>query len=344
VDAFRSLGGRWIGQQITENQMESIEEAGGLITRIREAVAAVVVGQHDIIEKLLTALLCNGHVLIEGVPGIAKTLMVNTLAATLGARFSRIQFTPDLLPGDLTGTRIYRPETGTFETERGPVFANLVLADEINRAPAKVQSALLEAMQERQVTLGRESLKLPEPFMVLATQNPIEQEGTYSLPEAQVDRFMFKLLVDYPKPDEELEIIRRMARTSPTPAAGAVASLDDILKARGTLDAVRLDEKAERYILRLVMATRDAAAAGLAEIAPFIRYGASPRASIFLALAARGHALVRGRGYVVPDDIKAMLPEVARHRIALSYRAEAEGLDSDSLLARIVEKVPVHDS
>jgi MoxR-like ATPase len=295
------------------------------------------------VDKMLTALLCNGHVLLEGVPGIAKTLMVNALAQALGAKFSRIQFTPDLLPGDLTGTRIYRPETGTFETERGPVFANLVLADEINRAPAKVQSALLEAMQERQVTLGRESFPLPSPFMVLATQNPIEQEGTYALPEAQIDRFMFKLLVGYPDPDEEFEIMRRMARTAPVLNVVPAASLDDIVALRGVLDAIHLDDKAGRYILRLVSATRTPADFGLGELSPFIRFGASPRASIYLALAARGRALVSGRDYVVPDDIKAVLPDVVRHRIALSYRAEAEGLDSDALLGRIAARVPVHE-
>ena len=310
---------------------------------IRDAVGRVIVGQSDPVEKMLIALLCNGHVLLEGVPGIAKTLMVNTLAQALGARFSRIQFTPDLLPGDLLGTQIYRHETGAFETHRGPIFANLVLADEINRSPAKVQSALLEAMQERQVSLAGETNKLPEPFMVFATQNPIEQEGTYSLPEAQVDRFMFKLLIDYPTPDEELLILRRVGRTNPVTNVAAVATLDDILAMRTSLDAVHLDEKIERYILRLVAATRHPARCGFDDLAPFIRFGASPRASICLTLAARGHALVRQRDYVVPDDVKAMLHDVVRHRIAISYRAESEGLNSDALLDRIVERVPVSD-
>lgn len=320
---------------------EKITAIGRQLEQIREAVGTVVVGQHELVEKLLTALLCNGHVLIEGVPGIAKTLMVNTLARALGAHFSRIQFTPDLLPGDLTGTQIYRPETHSFETEKGPLFANLVLADEINRSPAKVQSALLEAMQEHQVTLGRETHRLPEPFMVLATQNPIEQEGTYALPEAQVDRFMFKLIAGYPTSGEEMEILRRMARTSPVLSVDPVASLEDILVMRETLDSVHLDEKAAAYILRLVAATRDPEQFGMGDLKPFIRFGASPRASIYLALAARGHALVRGRDYVVPDDIKAMLHDVVRHRIAISYRAEAEGLDSDALLDRMVAHVPV---
>jgi MoxR-like ATPase len=310
---------------------------------VLRAVGQVIVGQREPLEKMLIALLCNGHVLLEGVPGIAKTLMVNNLAQALNARFSRIQFTPDLLPGDLVGTQIYRHETGVFETHRGPVFANVVLADEINRSPAKVQSALLEAMQERQVTLGGQTHKLPEPFMVLATQNPIEQEGTYLLPEAQVDRFMFKLLIEYPTHAEEHEIMRRVARSNPVMTVPPVATLADVLAMRRTLDAVHLDERIELYILRLVAATRNPATCGLDELAPFIRFGASPRASIYLALAARGHALVNRRDYVVPDDVKAMLHDVVRHRIAISYRAEAEGLDSDALLDRIVERVPIHD-
>jgi MoxR-like ATPase len=308
---------------------------------IEAEISQVIVGQHAMVEKLLTALLCNGHVLLEGVPGIAKTLMVNSLAGALNAQFNRIQFTPDLLPGDLIGTQIYRPESGTFETRKGPIFANLVLADEINRSPAKVQSALLEAMQEHQVTLGHETHKLPEPFMVMATQNPIEQEGTYALPEAQVDRFMFKLIVDYPTMDEEHMILKRMARTAPKTTVSPVASLDDILELRKLVDEIHVDEKIERYILRLVAATRDPATCGLPDLAPYIRFGASPRATIYLALAARGHALVRGGQFVVPDDVKAVLHDVVRHRIAISYRAEAEGLNSDTLLDRIVATVPV---
>ena len=307
------------------------------------AIGQIIVGQRDPLEKMLIAMLCNGHVLLEGVPGIAKTMMVNSLAQALNAQFSRIQFTPDLLPGDLVGTQIYRHETGQFETHRGPICANVVLADEINRSPAKVQSALLEAMQERQITLGGETHMLPEPFMVLATQNPIEQEGTYSLPEAQVDRFMFKLLIEYPTHDEEHEIMRRVARTNPVATVEPVATLDDVLAMRKTLDAVHLDEKIELYILRLVLATRNPASCGLDELAPLIRFGASPRASIYLALAARGHALVRRRDYVVPDDVKAMLHDVLRHRIAISYRAEAEAANSDSLLDCIVERVPINN-
>lgn len=322
---------------------QKISALNAQLSRIHSAVSEVIVGQQDLIEKLLTALLCNGHVLLEGVPGIAKTLMVNSLAGALDAGFSRIQFTPDLLPGDLIGTQIYRPESGTFETRKGPVFANLVLADEINRSPAKVQSALLEAMQEHQVTIGHETHKLPDPFMVLATQNPIEQEGTYALPEAQIDRFMFKLLVSYPTQTDEHLILKRMAQTAPKTKVTPVASLETIREMRKLVDEIHMDEKIERYILRLIAATRDPSASGLPELKPYIRFGASPRASIYLALAARGHALVRGESFVVPDDVKTMLHDVVRHRIAISYRAEAEGIDSDELLERIAATVPVAD-
>ena len=318
---------------------EKLSELNTKLDAVRAAIAEVIVGQQALVDKLLNALLCNGHVLLEGVPGVAKTMMVNSLAQALAAEFNRIQFTPDLLPGDVIGTQIYRD--GSFETEKGPIFANLVLADEINRAPAKVQSALLEAMQEHQVTLGQQTHKLPEPFMVLATQNPIEQEGTYALPEAQVDRFIFKLIVDYPTMDEEHLILKRMAKTAPKTSVEPVASLADILELRRQLDAVHVDEKVERYILRLVAATRDPAAYGLEKLSGYIRFGASPRASIYLALAARGHALLRGGEFVVPDDVKAVLHDVVRHRIAISYRAEAEGLNSDAILEKIVETVPV---
>jgi MoxR-like ATPase len=318
---------------------QRISALSAQLGRIREAIGEVIVGQQELVDKLLTALLCNGHVLLEGVPGIAKTMMVNSLAGALDADFSRIQFTPDLLPGDLIGTQIYH--NGAFETRTGPIFANLVLADEINRSPAKVQSALLEAMQEHQVTLGRETHKLPEPFMVLATQNPIEQEGTYALPEAQVDRFMFKLIVNYPTMDEEHTILKRMAKTAPKTTVKPVASLNDILEMRKLVDDIHVDEKIERYILRLVAATRDPSLYGMADLKPYIRFGASPRATIYLALAARGHALIRGGDFVVPDDVKAVLHDVVRHRIAISYRAEAEGLNSDALLDKIVANAPV---
>ncbi len=311
------------------------------LEHIRASIAEVVVGQRDLVDKLLTALICNGHVLIEGVPGVAKTLVVNTLSQALGAKCSRIQFTPDLLPGDLIGTQIYRAESGAFETCKGPIFANLVLADEINRAPAKVQSALLEAMQERQVTLGKESHRLPEPFMVLATQNPIEQEGTYALPEAQIDRFMFKLIVSYPGMEEEHLILKRMARSAPVTDAQPAATLEDILQMRRHIDAIYLDEKIERYILRVAAATRRPADYAMPDMAQYIRFGASPRASIYLALAARGHALVRGGDFVTPDDVKAVMHDVVRHRIAITYRAEADGVNSDALLDRIAATVAV---
>jgi len=321
--------------------MKSGEDLRLKLDLVRGSIATVVVGQQALVDKLLTALICNGHVLIEGVPGVAKTLMVNTLSQALGARCSRIQFTPDLLPGDLIGTQIYRADSGEFETCKGPVFANLVLADEINRAPAKVQSALLEAMQERQVTLGKVSHKLPDPFMVLATQNPIEQEGTYALPEAQIDRFMFKVIVTYPDMSEEHAIMKRMARSAPVTTVAAVASLGDIVEMRALLDEMYMDEKIERYILRLVAATRRPAAYNMADLAPYIRFGASPRASIFLALAARGHALIRGAEFVTPDDVRAVLHDVVRHRIAITYRAEADGMNSNGILDRIAATVAV---
>jgi len=323
--------------------MNNREELAQKLELIRETIAGVVVGQQDLVNKLLTALICNGHVLIEGVPGVAKTLMVNVLSQSLGAQCSRVQFTPDLLPGDLIGTQIYRVESGEFETCKGPIFANLVLADEINRAPAKVQSALLEAMQEHQVTLGKQSHKLPEPFMVLATQNPIEQEGTYALPEAQIDRFMFKVIVTYPNMSEEHSIMKRMARSAPVTSVESVASLEDIVEMRSLLDEIYMDEKIEHYILRLVAATRNPADYNMSDLTPYIRFGASPRASIFLALAARGHALVRAAGFVTPDDVKAVLHDVVRHRIAITYRAEADGMNSSGILDRIAATVAVDD-
>lgn len=320
---------------------ENFADVGRKLDVVRNAISEVIVGQRHLVDKMLNALLCNGHVLLEGVPGVAKTMMVHSLAGAFGARFSRIQFTPDLLPGDVTGTQIYLAETNSFETRKGPIFANLVLADEINRSPAKVQSALLEAMQEHQVTLGRETYRLPQPFMVLATQNPIEQEGTYSLPEAQVDRFIFKLIVDYPTMDDEHTVLKRMARTSPKTEVQPVATLDDIVEMRKLLDRIHVDEKIERYILRLVAATRTPSRCGLPDLKPYIRFGASPRASIYLALAARGHALLRGQEFVVPDNVKAVLHDVVRHRIAISYRADADGLNSDDLIDRIVGSVAV---
>ncbi|TVP82406.1 MAG: ATPase [Puniceicoccaceae bacterium] len=307
---------------------------------VREEVAKVVVGQEVLVERLLLALLCNGHVLLEGVPGVAKTLTVNSLAKAIDAKFSRIQFTADLLPGDLTGTLVYDPRDHSFSPEKGPVFANLLLADEINRAPAKVQSALLEAMQEKQVTLGKETFPLPKPFFVLATQNPIEQEGTYLLPEAQVDRFMFKLKVGYPSMEAEHEVMRRMAWAEPQLEINAVLSIEDLLAERVEMEKTYIDEKVEKYILRLVDTTRHPAKYGL-DIERYLRYGASPRASIYLSLAARGNAFLHGREFATPQDVKDVAYDVLRHRMAVSYRAEVESISSDDLLDRIFKALPV---
>jgi MoxR-like ATPase len=312
------------------------------LQEVRQQIGQLVVGQSDLIDRLLLALLCNGHVLLEGVPGVAKTLTINSLARAIDASFSRIQFTPDLLPGDLTGTLVYDPREHVFTAEKGPIFANLLLADEINRAPAKVQSALLEAMQEKQVTLGKETFPLPKPFLVLATQNPIEQEGTYMLPEAQVDRFMFKLKVGYPSMEDELIVMQRMARTEALPEIKAVMSIEQLLELRGVLEKVFIDEKVERYIIRLVDATRHPANYGL-ELDRYLRFGASPRASIYLSLAARGHALMLGRDYTTPQDVKDVSHDILRHRMAISYRAEAEAITSDDLLDKILSAVPVSD-
>jgi MoxR-like ATPase len=311
-----------------------------LALRLVEAMSEVVVGQHAMLERLLIGLLANGHVLLEGVPGIAKTLAVTTLAQALKADYQRIQFTPDLLPADLIGTLIYQPRSGEFRVRKGPIFANLLLADEINRAPAKVQSALLEAMQEGQVTIGEETFRLPQPFLVLATQNPLEHEGTYPLPEAQVDRFMLKLAVTYPDRDQELAILERMASTRPLPPIEAVATLDDIVDARLAVDAIYLDDKIKRYIVDLVFATREPASAGL-DIGPYIEFGASPRATIFLALAAKAHAFVRGRDYVTPQDVKSIGMDVLRHRLSTTYEAEAAGLTSGDLIQKVFDHLPV---
>ena len=317
-----------------------IEDSCAKLDNVRKCLSQVIVGQETLIERLLLALLCDGHVLIEGVPGVAKTLVITTLARSVEATFSRVQFTPDLLPSDLIGSLVYDPKEHSFSAEKGPVFANLVLADEINRAPAKVQSALLESMQEKQVTLGKETFPLPHPFLVLATQNPIEQEGTYALPEAQVDRFMFKLKVGYPSMEEEHQVMRRMARTAPKITVDPVIHLNEILDMRTLLDKVYIDEKVERYILRVVDATRNPESYGL-DIARYMRFGASPRATIYLSLAARGYALLNQREFTVPQDIKDVAGDILRHRIALSYRAEAEGLSSDDLIIQILENVPI---
>jgi MoxR-like ATPase len=319
---------------------EKAAQQGALLERIRSQIGAVIVGQQALIDRLLVALLCNQHVLIEGVPGLAKTLSVTTLAQCIQASFQRIQFTPDLLPADLIGTLIYNPKDGNFTTKQGPIFANIILADEINRAPAKVQSALLEAMQERQVTIGDTTFPLEEPFMVLATQNPIEQEGTYPLPEAQVDRFMLKVKVTYPSKAEELEILRRMARSSPSLKVEPVLRPADILGLRALTDEIYMDAKIEEYIVNLVEATRHPDQYGL-PIGELIRYGASPRASIFLAVAARARALLEGRGYVTPQDVKSIGMEVLRHRVIVTYEAEAEEKTSEDLIKQIFDAVEV---
>jgi MoxR-like ATPase len=300
----------------------------------------VIVGQRTMIERLLVGLLTGGHILLEGVPGLAKTLAVRTLAQGLRLSFHRIQFTPDLLPADVIGTQIFNPRTGEFTIKKGPIFANLVLADEINRAPAKVQSALLESMQEKQVTIGDTSYPLEQPFLVLATQNPIEQEGTYPLPEAQVDRFMLKLKLGYPSKDEELAILNRMAAVEPNLAIAAVLGPADVFKLRGAIDEIYVDDTIKRYIVEIVHATRRPAEHGL-DIAPYVQYGASPRATIFLTRAAKAHAFLDGRGYVTPEDIKSIGYDVLRHRIIVTYEAEAEDITTENLLQRIFDNLKV---
>src|SRR5215813_11478475 len=320
------------------NELVSRESA--FVERITNEVGKVIVGQTYMIERILIGLLTGGHVLLEGVPGLAKTLTVRTLCDAISAKFARIQFTPDLLPADLIGTVIYNQQKGEFTSKLGPVFANLILADEINRAPAKVQSALLEAMQERQVTIADETHKLPEPFIVMATQNPIEQEGTYPLPEAQLDRFMLMVKVGYPSKAEERDIMDRM--TSPVPVgAQPVSSAEEILSARKVIGQVYLDEKIRDYIVNVVHATREPKSYGLAELADFIEYGASPRASIYLNLASRAHAFLRRRGYVTPEDVKAVGADILRHRIILTYEAEAEEVKSEDIIRRLFEHVEV---
>ncbi len=307
---------------------------------IVDEVAKRVVGQDAMVERLLIGLLAGGHLLLEGVPGLAKTLAVRTLAETIRTTFQRIQFTPDLLPADVIGTMVFDQRTGEFRPKRGPLFANIVLADEINRAPAKVQSALLEAMQEKQVTIGGETYPLSEPFLVLATQNPIEQEGTYPLPEAQLDRFMLKIKVGYPSRDEEKEILWRMAGGQAIPVS-RVAGPEDILALRRTVAELYMDQKIVDYIVDIVRATRAPQGVGLHDVKPLIAYGASPRASIYLAQAARAHAYVRSRSYVVPEDVKAMAPDVLRHRVLLTFEAEAEDATSDDIIGKILEAVDV---
>ncbi len=318
-----------------------VREAAKWIPVLEAEIGKVIVGQKYLVDRLIVGLLANGHVLLEGVPGLAKTLSIRTLADSIQARFSRIQFTPDLLPADIVGTLIYNPKTGEFTTKQGPIFANLVLADEINRAPAKVQSALLEAMQERQVTIGDETFKLPSPFLVLATENPIDQEGTYPLPEAQVDRFMLKLKVGYPSKDEERRILDAMATTGPVPTASPVLKPEQVLEARKVVSEIYIDDKVKDYIVELVFATRDPEAYNLSSIRDFIQFGASPRATISLTLAAKAWAFMQGRGYVTPQDVKTIGMDVLRHRVIITYEAEAEDLTSEDVIRKIFETVPV---
>ena len=325
----------------TVRQMnEEVEQGAAFLDGLMGEIRKVIVGQDALVDRVLVALMANGHILLEGVPGLAKTLLVKTVAESIDAQFSRVQFTPDLLPADLLGTQIYNPRTTEFSVHKGPIFANLVLADEINRAPAKVQSALLEAMQERQVTIGGEMFKLGEPFLVLATQNPIEQEGTYPLPEAQVDRFMLKVLVDYPRRDEERNIVD-MVTGEEWPDLDAVISPEQIVQARGMVRRIYVDDKIKEYVLDIVGATRRPSGEALEDLPQLIAYGASPRASIFMIEAARAHAFVKGRGYVTPEDIKQLAPDVLRHRVITTYEAEAEEVTSDDIVRRILDHVEV---
>jgi len=319
---------------------EQVQAASGWIGRLRAEIGRVIVGQEQLVDRLLVGLLANGHVLLEGVPGLAKTMCVRTLASAIQASFRRVQFTPDLLPADIIGTLIYSPQDGKYHATKGPVFANFVLADEINRAPAKVQSALLETMQERQVTLGGETMPLPVPFLVLATENPIDQEGTYPLPEAQVDRFMFKVLLDYPSFEEERRILDRMAFTSPETQVNPVIPLEEILHTRKLVDQIHVDEKVRDYVVHLVFATRQPEKYKL-DLKHFIQFGASPRATIYLTVAAKAWALLQGRTYVTPEDVKSIGPDVLRHRLILTYEAEAQAVTTDAIIKKIFNAVPV---
>jgi MoxR-like ATPase len=320
---------------------QKIEHASAFIDRLRTELSKVVVGQLHMVDSLLTGLLCNGHVLLEGVPGLAKTLTIKSLADGVHAKFSRIQFTPDLLPADVIGTMIYNQHRNEFMVRKGPIFANFILADEINRAPAKVQSALLEAMQEKQVTIGESTYKLDEPFLVLATQNPLEQEGTYPLPEAQVDRFMLKIIVGYPSKKEEQFIIRQQVQNEVLPKINTVASVAEIMQARELVKQVYMDEKIEQYIVDIVFATRFPEQYNLGKLKALIHYGASPRGSINLAMAAKAHAFMQRRGFVIPDDVKAISKDVMRHRIGLTYEAEAENVTTEKIIDDILKTVLV---
>ena len=319
---------------------ENVRQYSAWVQPLRQQMARVLIGQGQLVDRLMVGLISNGHILLEGVPGLAKTLALKTLASAVGLRFQRMQFTPDMLPADIVGTMIYNPHDGTFTTKHGPVFSNLILADEINRAPAKVQSALLEAMQERQVTLGDETYRLPDPFLVMATQNPLEQEGTYPLPEAQVDRFMMKVIVGYPNRTEERAIQDAMAVTQPNLDVSLVVTAEDIINARRVVSSIYIDDKVKDYIVDIVMATRDARPYGI-DLNGYVQVGASPRATISLTLASRAHAFLQGRGYVTPQDVRDLAYDVLRHRIAVSYEAEAENITSENIVAGILEGLPV---
>jgi MoxR-like ATPase len=324
----------------TEALTEEVKTAGTWVSAVQNEISRVVVGQKSLVDRLLIGLLANGHVLLEGVPGLAKTLTIRTLAGCIQTGFRRLQFTPDLLPADIVGTLIYNPRDGDFRPKLGPIFSNLILADEINRAPAKVQSALLEAMQERQVTIGEQSYRLPDPFLVLATQNPLEQEGTYQLPEAQLDRFMLKLNVDYPSKTEERQILDLMGTSAPDFSVQGVATPEMIVRSRDVVNRVFIDDRVKDYIVDLIWATRRPGDYQLG-MDGLVRYGASPRATIYLTLAARAHAFIEGRGYVTPNDVKSVGPDVLRHRIIVSYEAEAEEVTSDTIVQRIFAGLPV---
>jgi MoxR-like ATPase len=319
---------------------DAVRMSSNWVQPLRQQMARVIVGQEQLVDRLMVGLMSNGHILLEGVPGLAKTLALKTLASAIGLHFQRMQFTPDMLPADIVGTMIYNPRDGSFSTKHGPVFSNLILADEINRAPAKVQSALLEAMQERQVTLGDETYRLPDPFLVLATQNPLEQEGTYPLPEAQVDRFMMKVIVGYPNRTEERAILDAMAVTEPSLSVQPVVSAEDIIKARRVVSNIYVDDKVKNYIVDIVLATRDPKPYGI-DLNGWVQCGASPRGTISLTLAARAHAFLQGRGYVTPQDVKDLAYDVLRHRIAVSYEAEAENINSENIVAGILEGLRV---
>ncbi len=319
---------------------EKVREESSFVQRVMDEIGKVIVGQKYVVERLLLGMLANGHILLEGVPGLAKSLAVTTLARTLEMKFQRIQFTPDLLPADLIGTLVYNPRSGDFTVKKGPIFANVILADEVNRAPAKVQSALLESMQEKQVTIGEETFPLDRPFLVLATQNPIEQEGTYPLPEAQVDRFMLKLKIVYPNRAEELQILNRMAFTEKLIEVDAVVSPEDILRARSVVDEIYIDDKIKEYIVDIVFATREPKKYGL-DLEQYIEYGASPRATLYLTVVSKAYAFLQGRGYVTPQDVKSIGMDVLRHRVIISYEAEAEDMASEDIIQKVFDEIQV---